>query len=74
MNRWWWYLITLMAACISTLAVADDRADYNRQSGQSAERYIAIGAAKSVTIAFLAARNLPRRGPRSKGPDTGSSS
>ena len=39
MNRWWWYLITLMAACISTLAVADDRADYNRQS---AERYIAM--------------------------------
>jgi Ca2+-binding EF-hand superfamily protein len=28
-----------MAACISTLAVADDRADYNRRS---AERYIAM--------------------------------
>jgi Ca2+-binding EF-hand superfamily protein len=28
-----------MAACISTLAVADDRADYDRRS---AERYIAM--------------------------------
>jgi Ca2+-binding EF-hand superfamily protein len=28
-----------MAACISTLSVADDRADYNRRS---AERYIAM--------------------------------
>ena len=39
MNRRWWYLIPLMAACISALAVADDRADYNRRS---AERYIAM--------------------------------
>lgn len=39
MNRWWWYSIPLMAACISTHAVADDRADYNRRS---AERYIAM--------------------------------
>jgi len=39
MNRWRWYSIPLMAACISTLAVADDRADYNRRP---AERYIAI--------------------------------
>ena len=39
MNRRWWYLIPLMAACIGTLAVADDRADYNRRS---AERYIAM--------------------------------
>ena len=39
MNRWRWYSIPLMAACISTLAVADDRADYNRRS---AERYIAM--------------------------------
>ena len=39
MNRRWWCFITLMAACISTLAVADDRADYNRKS---AERYIAM--------------------------------
>src|SRR4029453_86922 len=39
MNRRWRYLIPMMAACIGTLAVADDRADYNRQS---AERYIAM--------------------------------
>ena len=39
MNRRWWYLIPLIAACISAPAVADDRADYNRRS---AERYIAM--------------------------------
>ncbi len=39
MSRRWWYSIPLVAACISTLAVADNRADYNRQS---AERYIAM--------------------------------
>jgi hypothetical protein len=39
MNRRWSYLIPLMAACVGTLAVADDRADYNRRS---AERYIAM--------------------------------
>jgi hypothetical protein len=39
MNRRWSYLIPLMVACVGTLAVADDRADYNRQS---AERYIAM--------------------------------
>jgi Ca2+-binding EF-hand superfamily protein len=39
MNRRWWYVTPLMAACISTLTVADDRADYNRLS---AERYIAM--------------------------------
>ena len=38
MNRHWWY-VPLMAAYASTLAVADDRADYNRRS---AERYIAM--------------------------------
>ncbi len=39
MNRRWWYSIPLMAACISLLTAADDRADYNRRS---AERYIAM--------------------------------
>ena len=39
MNRRWWYLMPLMAACVGTLAVADDRADHNRRS---AERYIAM--------------------------------
>lgn len=38
MNRHWWY-VPIMAAWVSTFAVADDRADYNRQS---AERYIAM--------------------------------
>ena len=39
MNRRWWYLVPLMATSISTHAVADDRADYNRRS---AERYVAM--------------------------------
>jgi Ca2+-binding EF-hand superfamily protein len=39
MSRRRWYLISLMAACITTLAVADERGDHNRRS---AERYIAM--------------------------------
>lgn len=38
MNRHWCY-VPLIAAWVSTLAVADDRGDYNRRS---AERYTAM--------------------------------
>jgi hypothetical protein len=37
-NRHSWSVLPIIA-CVSTLAVADDRADYNRRS---AERYIAM--------------------------------
>lgn len=34
MDRRCWILVPLMVTCISTLALADDRADYNRRSAE----------------------------------------
>ena len=84
MNRHWWYLIPLMAACISTLAVADDRADYNRRS---AERYIAmfrladlnkdnvvtVGEAQGIIELQAHLNDIPRRSPKRRNARTSGS-